>query len=215
MTSPILVFAKAPEPGKVKTRLVPLLGADGAAALHRDLVRHALATANSAGLGPVELWCAPDERHPFFAACAQEFGIALKPQGEGDLGARMLRAFEATLGQTPRALLIGSDCPSLTSEDLRNAACALETGNDAVFTPAEDGGYMLVGLTRAAPELFEGVAWGTPMVMAETRKHLSELGWHWQELPTRWDVDRPEDYARLVREGLLPGLVPFAEAGNA
>lgn len=195
------VFAKAPVPGEVKTRLVPLLGAQAAAELHADLVRAALGTASRAGLGPVLLWCAPDPGHPFFADCAASFGVELREQRGGHLGERMARAFEAMLPGGP-ALLIGSDCPALTEADLRTAATSLAT-HDCVLQPAEDGGYVLVGLSRPVAGLFEGIRWGGADVMRETRGRLRATGATWRELPRRWDVDRPEDYQRLAMSGLL------------
>ncbi|MGZ5034694.1 MAG: TIGR04282 family arsenosugar biosynthesis glycosyltransferase [Usitatibacter sp.] len=198
----IAVFAKAPVAGTVKTRLFPLLGADGAAGLHAGLVRHALSTAVQARVGAVELWCTPDERHPFFERCAREFGATLKVQRGADLGERMRRAFEAALGDGAALLLIGSDCPAITAGDLQAAARALSS-NDAVIVPAEDGGYVLVGLSTALPAIFEPMAWGAAAVMGETRARLAASGARWHELATSWDVDRPEDYARLQREGLL------------
>ncbi|QJR16640.1 TIGR04282 family arsenosugar biosynthesis glycosyltransferase [Usitatibacter palustris] len=194
----VTVFAKAPVAGEVKTRLVPLLGAEGAAALHAGLVRQALSIASQARLGPVELWCAPDETHPFFERCAAQFGATLHRQRGADLGARMHAAFAAG---TPR-LLIGSDCPALSAADLHAAWGAL-TKCEAVFAPAEDGGYVLVGLARPQPSLFEGVNWGTAAVMTQTRARLEAGRIKWHELATLWDVDRPEDYARLQREGRL------------
>ncbi|HSD99539.1 MAG TPA: TIGR04282 family arsenosugar biosynthesis glycosyltransferase, partial [Burkholderiales bacterium] len=124
-------------------------------------------------------------------------------QADGDLGARMLAAFQSTLAACPRVLLVGSDCPALTTGHLRKADRALRDGADAVLVPCEDGGYALIGLTRADARLFDGIAWGTDTVMAESRARLSALGWRWRELETLWDVDRPEDYARLADSGLL------------
>ena len=198
----IAVFAKAPVPGTVKTRLAALLGADGAASLHAGLVRHALASAVRSGVGPVELWCAPDERHEFFAACSAQFGARLRRQQGGDLGARMRHAFDAALAEGAALVLIGSDCPAITAPALMAAATALRS-HDVVIAPAEDGGYVLVGLSRPCPALFTGVDWGTGAVMSQTRARLAESGQPWAELPMLWDVDRPEDYARLQREGLL------------
>jgi rSAM/selenodomain-associated transferase 1 len=203
---PVAVFAKAPVPGEVKTRLVPLLGAQAAAELHAALVRRALATARNSGMGPVSLWCMPDTRHPFFAACADEFRITLHAQRGAHLGERMARAFETLVADGP-ALLTGSDCPSLRPEDLRAAAGSLAT-HDAVFQPAEDGGYVLVGLARLVPGLFEGIRWGEDKVMRETRTRLRAAGATWREMPARWDVDRPEDYQRLLASGLLGENVP-------
>jgi len=196
------VFARAPVAGAVKTRLVPELGAEGAAHLHARLVRHALQTAVSSGVGPVELWCAPDERDPFFRDCAEEYGITLRRQCGGDLGARMLHAFRAALSENAALVLIGSDCPALSPEALREAASALAE-NEAVLAPAEDGGYVLVGLARPIPAMFEAVPWGGASVMSETRARLEGAGVRWKQLATFWDIDRPGDYARLRREGLL------------
>jgi uncharacterized protein len=195
---PILVFARAPVPGEAKTRLIPRLGATGAARLHAALIERSLETAVASGVGPVELCCTPDSAHPFFARCAERHGVSLTTQGEGDLGARMLVAFDRVVPAAGPAILVGTDCPALTPEHLQEAARHLSAGCDAVLTPAEDGGYVLVGLSRVSPQVFEGIAWGGPGVMRETRLRLATLGWLWHELPELWDVDRPDDVTRLV-----------------
>jgi len=195
----IAVFAKAPVAGTVKTRLAEVLGADAAASLHAGLVRHAVATAVQARIGPVQLRCLPDINHPFFERCREESGVALEPQRGADLGARMLDTFTSTAGPL---IVIGADCPALTEAHLREAAVTLES-KDAVLIPAEDGGYVLVGLAHPIPAMFEGVAWGSSAVMAQTREKLAAAKVDWREMPALWDVDRPEDYARLQREGLL------------
>ena len=193
----IIVLARAPEPGEVKTRLIPALGADGAAALHRRLVRHSLRAAQEAALGPVELWCAPDARHIFFQECARAFGVSLHSQGVGDLGERMRRAVEAALTRAGRVILVGSDIPALSSQYLRDAERALGSNHDVVIGPAEDGGYVLIGLARADGELFRGIPWGGSEVLKETRLRIAALGWRGLELPALWDADRPEDLERL------------------
>jgi glycosyltransferase A (GT-A) superfamily protein (DUF2064 family) len=111
----------------------------------------------------------------------------------------MYRAFKHALRSRPYVVLIGSDCPVLRRADLRAAARALQTGAEAVLSPAEDGGYALIGLRRVSRRLFHGVAWSTPEVLAQTRRRLRPLRWRWKELRTLWDVDRPEDVARLNR----------------
>jgi len=194
--SRVAVFAKAPVPGTVKTRLIPALGADGAASLQRTLVERALECAIAADIGPVELWCAPDARDRFFHDCRDRFGVRLASQVEGDLGTRMRCAFEAMLAEGGRALLMGSDIPAMTPAYVRAADAALADGRDAVIGPAEDGGYVLIGLSRLAPELFEGVEWGGPGVMQATRSRIERLGWRHLELPVLWDVDRLEDLFR-------------------
>lgn len=202
----LIVFAKAPVPGAVKTRLATLLGEAGAARLHERLVERALATAVAARCGAVELHCAPHARHPFFAKMARRYGVRLRLQAAGDLGERMHRALARALRAAKAAVLIGSDCPTLGAADLRRAMRALRSGTEAVLAPAEDGGYVLIGLRRVSRNLFDGLEWGSARVMPETRRRLRSLGWGWRELRTMRDVDRPEDYARLRRSGLLRRL---------
>jgi rSAM/selenodomain-associated transferase 1 len=200
LTTPILVFAKSPVPGEVKTRLIPALGAAGAAALHERLTDRALATAAAAAVGPVELCCTPDASHPVLVALARAHAATLAQQGPGNLGDRMHAAFARALAGAPAAIVIGCDCPVLTSQHLREAAAVLAGGADAVLAPAEDGGYVLVGLARPEPSLFAGIAWGGPDVLEHTRRRLAALGWRSQELETLWDVDRPADVARIRRD---------------
>lgn len=193
-----MIFAKAPTPGGVKTRLIPSLGEIGAAELQRQLIERTLRTAVEAGLGALELWCAPGPDDPFFVACAERHDIRLRTQCGGDLGMRMAGALEFALAAGSPGLLIGCDCPALTPAYLREAAAALAGGNDAVFGPAEDGGYVLIGLARSPPaQLFENIPWGTATVMQETRTRLARGNWRWRELALMWDVDRPEDLQRL------------------
>lgn len=199
----ILVFAKAPLPGAAKTRLIPLLGAEGAAALQARLLGRALATARAAAPAALQLWCAPDCSHPALQAAARQHEATLHAQHGDDLGARMAHAFDDALAQVRHALIIGTDCPALTPRHLHDAADALREGCDAVFVPAEDGGYALIGLARPAPPLFTGIAWGGPAVMAQTRERLCAAGLRGRELDTLWDVDRPEDFRRLQASGLM------------
>jgi rSAM/selenodomain-associated transferase 1 len=129
--------------------------------------------------------------------------VRLTAQGGGDIGARMHRALLRGLATHEAVILIGSDVPSLRARDLRAAARALRGGADAVFSPAEDGGYALIGVARISTLVFRHVEWGSPSVMAQTRRRMRALGWRWSELRTVWDVDRPQDHARLLRRGLL------------
>src|SRR5687767_9909805 len=195
----LIVFARSPDAGRVKTRLVPLLGERGAARLHARLVERTLKTAQAAGVGEVVLYCSPGTKGKFFQSMRDRFDVQLRSQGRGNLGERMYRV----LRRHPGAVLIGSDCPVLRPADLRAAARALRGGADAVLAPAEDGGYALIGVRRAARTLFDDVAWGSARVLAQTRRRLRRLGWQWTELRTVWDVDRPEDVARLRKSGLL------------
>ena len=191
----LAILAKAPLAGFAKTRLIPRLGAEGAAGLQRWLLQRAVRTALSAGIGPVTLWCAPDTAHPDFALCRTFGPLALHRQPDGDLGERMLAAI-AGMSTSAGTLVIGTDCPALTPALLRQAANAL-AGHDAVVVPADDGGYVLIGMRQAAPRVFDAVDWSTGRVLAQTRARLAEMGWRWQEFPPLWDVDRSDDLDRL------------------
>lgn len=184
----IIVFSKPPVPGEAKTRLIPRLGAWGAARLQLRLTRHALAVAQAARCGPVELHLS--RRHSLFKRARLQRGR--------DLGARMARAFAR-----PRrpAIIIGSDCPVLDFREMQRAWRYLRGGYDAVVAPAEDGGYALIGLRRPLPELFRDIEWGGERVYAETARRLAR--YRWRELRTVWDVDRPADLERLRSLRLL------------
>ncbi len=192
----VAVLAKAPIPGLAKTRLIPALGARGAARLQRRLTRAALQKARDAAVGPVTLWCAPDARHRFFRALQRTSDLRCAVQASGDLGDRMHTAFRLHCTAGP-LLLIGTDCPAMRPAHLRQAAQALLDGVDAVFQPAEDGGYVLVGLREPQAALFADMPWSTARVMAETRVRAGSSGLRVRELETLWDVDTPDDLARL------------------
>lgn len=196
----VIVMAKAPVAGLAKTRLIPALGAEGAAALAARMLAHAVGQALAAGLGPVMLCGAPDVSHPAFAALAPDPRVTLHAQGDGDLGARMQRAFERALAAHARAVLIGTDAPALDAAVLRAAAAELAT-HDAVLAPAHDGGYALIGLQRPEPRLFEAMPWSTAEVMATTRERLRERGLRWHELPALHDIDEPADLVHLGPRG--------------
>lgn len=195
----VIVMAKAPVAGFAKTRLIPALGAAGAAALAERLLEQAVDAALAAELGPVELCCAPDASHRAFQRWIGAPRISLSLQGEGDLGARMGRAIDHAFdgcASPTFVLLIGTDAPALDAAMLREAAAALEAF-DAVFVPAHDGGYALVGLGRPAPGLFGEMPWSTPHVMAQTRAHLARDRLRHKELSPVHDVDEPADLAHL------------------
>ena len=215
----IAVFAKAPVAGQVKTRLIPLLGAEGAAVAYRQMLLHALQIASDAAAGQISLWTSGSPDHPFLIDCEKRFAVRMYQQSEGDLGVRMATCLRELMHQHERVLLIGSDCPVLSIADLQLADAALRDGAQMVFTPAEDGGYVLVGMRRLGDEdaafqssntgfcAFGDIAWSTANVMTQTRERLAAQGWwvgcEWREMPMRWDVDVAQDYVRAVRDGVL------------
>jgi len=192
------VFARAPVPGRAKTRLEPRLGPWRAAGLQARLTLRALRTALASGCRTVELHAAPGRRHRFFAFVETEFRVPVRAQASGDLGRRMHAALERALRRHRAAIVIGTDCPELGAPDLRRAARALRGACDAVVAPAEDGGYALIGMRKPRPEVFRGIDWGKSSVFADTAARLSASGLRWRALRTVWDIDRPEDLERLA-----------------
>ena len=202
----LVIMAKVPIPGQVKTRLIPALGADGAAALAQQLLNHTVTTAQKTqAFAHVELCMSPSVDHPSLKA--HGFTLDITPQGDGDLGARMQRAFERLLHNHDAVVMIGTDAPDMTAALLDRAASEL-TQSDAVFVPALDGGYTLIGLAKThahhLSRLFTGIPWSTGEVMAVTRDRLQSLatgvGLKWHEYPPMADIDEPEDLVRLPRE---------------
>jgi uncharacterized protein len=192
----LMIFCKAPIAGQVKTRLTTDLTAEQAKQVHIELTQRTLQLATQSNLCPVQLWCTPSIGHAFFTASAQNYHVILRQQQGVDLGARMNNAFCLALDSYSRALVIGCDCPSLTLQDLEAALTALNQENFCVLAPAEDGGYVLIGLNQPHPELFVNIPWGTRLVYEHTRTRLKQHNLHYQVLKQQWDLDTPKDLAR-------------------
>ncbi len=203
----ILILAKTPLAGKVKTRLIPALGEQGACRLHESMINHSLEMASSELRGAVELWCTPTTQHPFLIEAARRYGAALYTQVGDDLGARMHRAVVSALERARAAVLIGCDCPEYTSAYLAQAVAALSRV-EVVLGPARDGGYALVGMRSPHPELFCEMPWGRDDVMAETLRRLRRDRVQFFLLPEVADIDRPEDLRGLA------GDARFAHIGS-
>lgn len=205
MSTALIVFAKAPVAGQAKTRLIPALGAQGAANLAEQLLLHTLRQAFDLPVEHLELCVSPDAQHPAFeqAQSVAQGRLHLTLQGGGDLGERMHRALTRALTAHSKCLLIGTDAPALTTPMLQLALQALDQ-HDAVFIPALDGGYVLVGLRRPAASLFLGMTWSTPQVMAQTRERARQAGLQWAELAAVADIDEPSDLTHLP-----PSLITF------
>jgi uncharacterized protein len=180
VTVPVKLFARYPTPGRAKTRLIPALGADGAAALHKSMTERALGEMRNSGL-PHEVRATGASSRAFRRWLGN---VVVVPQGRGHLGLRMARAVPG--------ILIGADVPGLTAAHLRAAADALRR-HDIVIGPAFDGGYWLIGVARPMPWLFAPMAWGTDIVFAETLRRCRAWGIEPALLETLADVDRPED----------------------
>ncbi len=198
----LLVFAKAPVAGEVKTRLIPALGAEGAARLAARMLERTLQEARRAAVGAVELCMSPAPGTPAWSGVALPPDVETSEQGTGDLGERMARAARRAIEKGEAVMLIGTDCPELTAERLRRAAAEL-LDHDAVMYPAQDGGYPLLGLHRFDASLFADMPWSTSAVAALTRERLGTLGWRTWVGEALRDIDTPED---LARASPIPGF---------
>jgi len=198
----LLIFCKAPIAGQVKTRLTPTLTAEQAMDVHIELSLNTFKKVTEQPLCPVQLWCTPSIDHAFFSQAEHNYPLTRWQQQGNDLGERMNHALYTALKSYKRAVLIGCDCPSLTSQDLASAISALNDKTSVVFAPAEDGGYVLIGLNRPQPELFVAMPWGGAQVMAETRARCQQLGIIYHELALQWDVDTAEDLTRYQKLNL-------------
>lgn len=199
LTAPprIVVFAKAPQPGSVKTRLIPALGAQGAADLALRMLQHTLEQALAAGVGPVELCMSPAPDAPAWADVAIPTGVALSSQGDGDLGQRMARAVDRTTTTLAQpVLLMGTDCPALTSSHIAVAAQQL-LQHDAAIIPVADGGYVAIGLHASCPSVFTDMVWSTATVAGDTLRRLALLGYRVWTGPLLHDIDEPTDLVHL------------------
>ena len=194
----IVIFAKAPVPGSVKTRLIPAVGEIGAARLAQHMLAETVAHACAAGLGRPELCSSPRPDDPAWAGHLPP-GVRLSDQGPGDLGQRLAAAARRVIDGGERILLIGTDCPELDGARLAEAAAELGR-HDAVIHPALDGGYVLLGLARTDRSIFDGIAWSTDTVAATTIARIAALGWLLHIGATLRDIDEPTDLAAVLGE---------------
>lgn len=191
----IIVFAKAPRAGFAKTRLIPALGADGAAALATRLLLHTLNEALHSNAGDVEL-CRTPLNDPLWQTLPLPDGLQMTDQEGGDLGERLARAAHRSLRAGQPCILIGTDCPMLDAQALRELALSLHS-HDAVMSPASDGGYVALGLRRFVPTLFTDMAWSTEVVAQDTLSRLAQAGMSVQQMPVLHDIDEPADLRHL------------------
>jgi rSAM/selenodomain-associated transferase 1 len=203
----VMQFAKWPEAGRVKTRLMPELGKQGALEAHITLSLAVLEQLSTSDCEVRFFWDRELTDIPAAAApvTARIESLGLK-QGvqRGDvLGERMEAALAEGLAEFPKALIVGSDCPSVDADYVNQALQALDTA-DVVLGPSDDGGYVLIGARKLLPGMLAGVSWGTDRALSETLARLAEVGLSCTQLSPRWDVDEPGDWQRFVRQ--FPGF---------
>lgn len=197
----LIQFAKWPRPGRVKTRLIPLLGEQGAMEAHIRLSLQVMTQLAEAGQRLWLYWdeaCAePPEDAAAVLTRARQLGVEQGVQQGSDLGERMARALAEGLARAPAAMIVGSDCPSVDATYVQQALAALNHA-DVVLGPSEDGGYVLIAARKVVPGMLDCVAWGTGQALVQTEQALAGRGLTSQRLATRWDVDEPEDWLRFI-----------------
>ena len=209
----LIVFAKAPRPGRCKTRLARRMGHGLATRCYQAMTEQVVAQATRLAPGAVVLAVAPDTRHPFFKRLARVYGCRLRRQARGDLGRRMHHALAQAQRADGTALVVGTDQPDL---DGGRMAELLERATErpaCVMAPTDDGGYWTIGGQQTPAELFRGVAWSTPRVAGQTRQAARRLGLACIEGPRMRDIDDYRDWcgqprsqrARLLRAAVMPG----------
>ena len=196
---PILLFAKAPELGKVKTRLAKVLDELEILSLYEAMLSHALSLFDKNTLSELQLWISHGTNSDIRMFSALSSGPKINRQAAGDLGVKMGSAIKHVLSlkNSKGAIIIGADCPVMTLSYIEQALSQLQSGVPLVIGPAEDGGYVLIGVDDYYPEIFEGIHWGTKEVLNQTIRKAENAGIRYSCLDTLWDVDRPGDLERL------------------
>ena len=193
----IQIFAKAPIPGKVKTRMQPELDSNQCADLAKKLLHHSCHMAKEYGDAEVQLWCAPDTTHSYFQELAKEFSLTLFVQKGEHLGQRMIHAMNLAFDSGFRPMLIGADCPFIDNQYLDTGFVCFEQ-HDVVLGPAIDGGYVLIGSRKILPkDGFDGIDWGTKNALRQTVQKISDRGLSYVLLGSLADIDRYQDLELL------------------
>lgn len=197
--SALLIFSKNPVEGKVKTRLIPELGTEGALHLYKDVLKKTIESVKQSKASDFYLFCTPVLDDPFLQFCSRQYDLILELQNGDDLGDRMSNAISKVLKQSSNVIIVGCDCPELTYRDINIALEKLTCGIDVVLGPSEDGGYYLIGMNKLHEELFQNIQWGKDSVLADTREIIETHNLTAYELEMKWDLDRPEDVHRYFR----------------
>jgi len=192
----VIVFAKSPLPGKVKTRLAKDIGTRNAVRIYKNMLYALLQNLTSQNEIKVELWCSPDIKHPFLRKCARDFDIVLKKQTGCDLGMKMTNAFRYSLKKYDSCILLGSDIPDINKDDVIQSCYFLRNSHDVVVLPVEDGGYGLIAMTEFMPDLFRHISWSTDVVMRQTLRKMQKNNCHCHVLNKKIDIDTKADLRR-------------------
>jgi len=194
--SRLLLFAKAPILGQVKTRLIPKIGAALACQLHRYLIVTLLHRFTQAALVPVDIWYAGEDQDGFFRDCAQRFSLRLFQQQGRNLGDRMSQAIDVSLKSADSVMIVGADCISIQAEHIIRAFETVAQQDCVALHPAEDGGYVSIAMRRLHAEVFDNIDWGSDRVLSQTLSRAQRMSVPLRQLEMLWDLDRYEDLQR-------------------
>lgn len=192
----IMVFAKTPIAGQVKTRMQPVLTPEQSAELHQQMIEHMLVQAVDSRLAPVQLWVGSED--DYWHKLLERFPVSLHIQRGGDLGERLTVGFEEALVDYGHAIVVGTDCPFLNYDYLEQACQALRSNNQCVICPAYDGGYVMIGLNKMPAGFLTGIEWGSGKVLKQTQEKIEAMGLIHTELTMVHDIDRPTDLKHLA-----------------
>lgn len=195
-----MIFAKTPRAGRVKTRLAADIGAAAARDLYCAMLEYTVRSVTRPAVASVVLYVYPDADAPFFQALSSRYPVKLCRQAGRDLGERMANAIDEQMQDADFVILIGSDCLLIDEPYLLQAANRLAAGVPLVFGPADDGGYVMVGMNERHTKIFEDISWGSEKVMAQSRNRCCQLGLRMEELPALFDIDTVMDWQRLQRD---------------
>jgi uncharacterized protein len=191
----IVMFARAPVKGQVKTRLIPALGEQGALDMHMQLMNRQMKVLNKCAFCTKQLWVDQIQEHSAFA----NFKGKVKLQRGVSLGEKMFHAAEDVLKESSKVVIIGSDCPSIDEDYLELALHELDkSSNDVVLGPALDGGYVLIGMKHPHHEIFQDIEWGSELVLQQTITKLYNCNLGFMTLPVLRDIDTAEDLKSLL-----------------
>ena len=194
----IQIFTKAPIPGNVKTRLAREIGAEKATELHISMFEHILSVSDSLPNTDIEIWYTPAKSHPYFEKL-EELHFTTKQQTGEDLGDRMFAAIKEGLLNYENIVLVGSDCPAITTKHLKQAFDILTAGYPYTFIPATDGGFVLIGATEIKEAIFRGVKWGSSDVMKTIEENLILYAKSYRLLTPLEDIDRESDLKHIPK----------------
>jgi rSAM/selenodomain-associated transferase 1 len=196
----ILVFARPPENGRVKTRLAKTIGNKHALEVYIDLLKHTVAMVCSSSLAKVEICVAGNIDHAIFNELVQKYDVELTTQSGNDLGDRMYNAISAALNHFSYCVIIGSDCPVMSADYIDQAFASLKSGFDAVIGPAEDGGYVLLAAKKVEQSWFADIEWGSQHVHRQTLMKMQDGAVQVAQLDVLWDIDTFSDFRRWERQ---------------